>query len=45
MMAKILLAAKAGIFNTNNTLKQLHDKRQVVIAQAREQEELAEETA
>jgi len=41
---KILLAAKAGIFNTNNTLKQLHDKRQVVIAQAREQEELAEET-
>ena len=39
------LAAKAGIFNTNNTLKQLHDKRQVVIAQAREQEELAEETA
>tara|TARA_Y100001973_G_C5152296_1_gene308787 strand:- start:283 stop:630 length:348 start_codon:yes stop_codon:yes gene_type:complete len=42
---KILLAAKAGIFNTNNTLKQLHDKRQVVIAQAREQEELAEETA
>ena len=42
---KILLAAKAGIFNTNNTLMQLHDKRQVVIAQAREQEELAEETA
>jgi len=40
---KILLAAKAGIFNTNNTLKQLHDRRQVTIAQAREQEELAEE--
>jgi len=40
---KILLAAKAGIFNTNNTLKQLHDRRQVIIAQAREQEELVEE--
>jgi len=41
---KQLRAAKASIFNCSNDLKQLHDRRSVLTAQAQELLELEQET-
>lgn len=40
---KVLLSMKMAIWDTSNTLKQLHDKRKVVTAQEAEVQELNEE--
>lgn len=39
---RVLLTLKSSVWNTSNALKKLHEKRNIVRAQAQEQEELTE---